>query len=52
MDEFAIERFELQNQVNEKVLEALQSIMSDIVELKRDIYNLTERIEELESKGE
>lgn len=52
MDEFAIDRFELQNEINGKVLLALEEIMNDIFELKQDISKLRKRIEELESKGE
>lgn len=52
MDESTLRRLELQNEVNEKILLALEAIMNDTFELKKDIFKLTKRIEELELKGE
>lgn len=52
MDESTLRRLELQNEVNEKVLLALEAITNDTFELKKDIFKLTKRIEELELKGE
>ena len=52
MDESMLRRLKLQNEINEKVLLALEEIMNDMFELKQDIFKLTKRIEELESKGE
>ena len=52
MDESMLRRLKLQNEINEKVLLALEEIMNDMFELKNDISKLRKRIEELESKGE
>ena len=52
MDESMLRRLKLQNEINEKVLLALEEIMNDMFELKQDISKLRKRIEELESKGE